>query len=86
MAKPVLPDGRNKPNGLRLPIILGIAILACVALRSALSLAMLLVTSVRGGMHWRGDFWSDAFPIIVLVAITGIGSFGIYKLVQVLRR
>lgn len=89
MTKSARPDVRSKPTGsrgLKLLMVLGIAILACIAGRSALALGLFIVSSIRAGTGWTGDFWSNEFPIIALVAIIGIGSFGIYQLVRILRK
>ena len=89
MEKSAGPQGPKKLTGSlprRLLIMLGITILACITLRSALSLGLFIVTSLEAGMGWTGNFWSDEFPIMVLVAITGIGSFGLYKLVRILQK
>ncbi len=81
------PNG-HKPltgrPGTRLIIILGIVILAAIAVRSALALVLWIVSMSRGG-EWTGRFSSDVLPIIVLAALAGLCSFAIYKLVQILR-
>ncbi len=89
MTKLARPDGHPKltsSHALRLLILLGIAILACITARSALSLGLFMVTSITAGTGWSGDFWSNEFPIMILAAIAGTGSFGIYKLVRILRK
>ena len=85
MAKVQSPDERRK-LARNVLIMLGIVVLACIALRSALSLGLWIATSIGAGTQPRGDFWSNEFPMIILLAITGIGAFGIYKLVQILRK
>ncbi len=67
-------------------IILGIVILAAITLRSLLALGAYIVSLIRGGAQWTGNFWSDQFPIIVLAAIVGLGAFGIYRLLRSLRK
>ncbi len=78
--------GRKRGSYVRLLIILGIAILAAITLRSLLALGAYIVSLIRGGAQWTGNFWSDQFPIIVLAAIVGLGAFGIYRLLRSLRK
>jgi hypothetical protein len=81
------PLARKTSNyGLRLLIIFGIVILGCITAVSAFSLLMVVISSITVGTRWTGDFWSDIFPFILTFAVIGIGSFGIIKLVQILRR
>lgn len=70
----------------RLSIMFGIVILGFITLVSASSLIFTLISSITVGMRWTGDFWSDIFPFILMIAITGIGLFGTFKLVQALRK
>ncbi len=89
MAKSAEPVGHKRlvsSRGVRLLIILGIAVLAVIVLRSALALVLFIITSIRDGTLGTGNFQSEVLPIIVLAAIAGISSFGIYKLVEVLRK
>ncbi len=80
-----MPDSHNKLST-NLLIILGIVILACIAVRSALSVVLFVASSTTAATGWTGDFWSDEFPIILLAAVTGISVLGIYKLVRILRK
>ncbi len=88
MTRSEQPDKRRKfsGNGVRLLIILGIAILACISLRSAVSVVLYVATSMQTGTLLTGDFWSNEFPTMVLVAVVAAGSFGIYRLMQMLRK
>ncbi len=62
-------------------VMVGIGLLACIVVRSALSLGLWLVTS---STPLTGSFWSDTFPGIVLGAVVVIGSLGIYWLIRLL--
>ncbi len=86
MEKPTQPDTRSKLSASygRALVILGIVVLACIVVRSALSLGLLLVTIIREGP--AGSFLSDELPIIGLAVIIALASFGVYKMVQVLRK
>ncbi len=86
MEKSTRPDTRSKlsANYGRMLVVLGIVVLACIIIRSALSLGLFVVTTIREGP--TGNFLSDQLPMIVLLLIVGLGVFGIYKLVQVLRK
>lgn len=72
--------------GARLLIFFGIVILSCVTVTSGGSLLMVIISSITVGTRWTGNFWEDIFPFILMIAVTGIGLFGIFKLVQVLRK
>ncbi len=63
--------------GLRLLIMSGVVLLGCITLLSA----YLLIDAIRAG-----DLWSNIASFIIMVIITGIGSFGVFKLVQLLRK
>jgi uncharacterized RDD family membrane protein YckC len=84
----VTPPSEQKTSsyGVRLLIISGIVILGCVTITSGGSLLMVAISSITVGTRWTGNFWEDVFPFILMTAITGIGLFGIFKLVQVLRK
>ncbi len=86
MEKSTPPDARSKLSGSygRMLVVLGIVVLACIIIRSALSLGLFVVTTIQEG--WAGNFLSDQLPMIVLLVLVALGSFGIYKLVQVLRK
>ncbi len=89
MTRSEQPDKRKKltgGNGVRLLVVTGIAILACITLRSVVSVVLYIVTSVQAGTLQTGDFWSNEFPTMVLLAVAAIGSLGIYRLVQMLRK
>lgn len=79
-------EQKTSSYGVRLLIIFGIVILSCVTVTSGGSLLMVIISSVTVGTRWTGSFWEDIFPFILMIAITGIGLFGIFKLVQVLRK
>ena len=85
MSKLAQPDER-KLLIRKMLIMLGIVILACITLRSALTLILWLVTSTDAVTWWGTDFWSNGFPMIILAAIISVGSFGVYKLIRILRR
>ena len=79
-------EQKTSSYGVRLLIIFGIVILSCVTVTSGGSLLMTIISSISVGTRWTGNFWEDIFPFILMVAVTGIGLFGIVKLVQVLRK
>ena len=79
MAKPA---GGTTQNVL---IIIGIVILAGIALRGLLSLVLWLGPVLRGG-EWTGSFGSDILPTIILTVLGLLCIFGIYKLVPLLRK
>jgi len=81
-----LSKGKTSSHGLRLLIVFGIVILGCVTIASGGSILMVVISSITVGTRWTGNFWSDIFPFILMIAITGIGLFGIFKLVQILRK
>jgi hypothetical protein len=72
--------------GLRLLLIFAIVVLGCMISGSFLTLVMIIISSITVGTRWTGNFWSDIFPFILIIAIIGIGLFGIIKLVRILRK
>jgi len=72
--------------GLRLLVMFGIGILGCITTISVLTFIGVVVSAVTVGTSPAGDFWSDIFPFIFMLMIIGIGLFGIFKLVQILRK
>jgi len=77
----------EQPKGnyaLRLLIIFGIVVLGCITLTSGGTLLMAVISSITVGTRWTGNFWEDVFPLILMIATTGIGLFGTIKLVQAL--
>ena len=79
-------EQKTSRYGLRLLTIFGIGILGCVTTTAGIALIMVIVSSVTVGTRWTGNFWSDIFPFIIMMAVIGSGLFGILKLVQVLRK
>lgn len=79
-------EQKTSSYGVRLLIIFGIVILSCVTVTSGGSLLMTIISSITVGTRWTGNFLEDIFPFILMVAVTGIGLFSIFKLVQVLRK
>ncbi len=79
-------EQKTSNYGLRLLIFLGIVILSFVTVTSCGSLVGFLIGYIEVGAPGTGNFWSDIFPFILVVSITGIGLFGIIKLVQILRK
>lgn len=79
-------EKKTSGYGLRLLIIFGIGFLGFITLVSAITLVGAAITAVTVGSPSAGDFWSDIFPFIFMLGITGIGLFGILKLVQILRK
>jgi uncharacterized RDD family membrane protein YckC len=79
-------EHKTSSYGVRLLIIFGIVFLGCITMSSGGSLLMLVISSITVGTRLTGNFWEDIFPFILMIVITGIGLFGIFKLVQVLRK
>ena len=79
-------EQKTSSYGVRLLIIFGIVILGCITITSFGSLLMVIISSITVGTRLTGNFWEDIFPFILMIAITGIGLFGIFKLAQVLRK
>jgi uncharacterized RDD family membrane protein YckC len=86
--QPVIPtpEPAIKNNGLRFLIKFGIGILGFAAMTSAGALVIVTISSIISGTQWTGNFWEDVFPFLLLISITGIGVFGVIKLVQLLRK
>jgi hypothetical protein len=80
------PPSTSRSYGMRLLIISGIVVLSCITFGSLSSLVVVALSTIMVGTRWTGDFWQDEFPIILMVAIIGLGSFGIYKLIRTLRK
>lgn len=82
-----LPPVQHKISsyGSRLLIMLGIVILGFITFVSAFSLIGVVISSITVGTRLTGNFWSDIFPFILSFAITAAGSFGVFRLVKVLR-
>lgn len=81
-----IPEHKNASYGARLGVMFGIVVLACITSTTGLSLIGLIISALAGGTRLVGNFWADVFPFILLAIITGIGAFGIYRLVKALRR
>ncbi len=84
-----LAGSSSKPKshyGLKLLINFGIVIMSFVTIISIGSLLITIISSVTVGIAFKGNFWSDIFPFILVIAIIGVGLFCIIKLVQVLRK
>ena len=82
MANGILPPEKKIKNyGLRLLMMFGIVILGCAILGSV----SMLISSVTDNVIWA-NFWSKAFSTIFLLLTIGIESFGIFKLIQLLRK
>lgn len=79
-------EQKTSSYGVRLLIIFGIVILSCVTITGGSALLMTIISSTTVGARWTGNFWEDIFPFILMIAITGIGLFGIFKLTQILRK
>ncbi len=81
------PAGKQpaRSRAVRLLILVAIGLLVCLVARSAISLALWLITSITAGTPPPGSFWSDIFPAIVLAAIVVIGSLGVYWFLRLFR-
>lgn len=84
----ITPSSEQKKlgYGVRLLIAFGIVSLGCITITSAFSLIMTTIASITIGTRWTGDFWADIFPILLMIAVIGLGVFGVVKLAQVLRK
>jgi hypothetical protein len=80
------PEQTTSNYGMRLLIMFGIVILGCITITSGSSLLMAVISSIAFGVRWTGNFWEDIFPLILAITVTGIGLFGVFKLVQALRK
>ncbi len=82
------PTGKQpaRSRAVRFLIVAGIGLLACLVVRSALSLLLWLVTSSTPVTLPAGSFWSDSFPAIILAAVAVIGSLRIYQLMRLLAK
>lgn len=78
------PAVRN--NGTRSLLKVGVVLLGVITFVSGGALILVLFNSIRFGIRLTGNFWEDIFPILLSIAITGLGLFGIIKFTQVLRR
>ncbi len=78
------PPRRIQSYGARLLIMLGLVVLGFITLVSGLTLITTVVSLIVFGGRWTGDFWSDIFPFILVLGITGIGLFGGIKLYKLL--
>jgi hypothetical protein len=79
-------EHKNSSYGAKLGIIFGIVVFICITATTGFSLIGLIISALTGGTRLVGNFWADIFPFILLAVITGIGAFGIYRLVKAIRR
>ncbi len=79
-----IPQGQRS-YGTRLLILAGIAFLSCVTVTGGGTLIMTIVSGIRYGATWTGNFWSDIFPFIALIGVTGLGILGVIKLYRLYR-
>ena len=79
-------EQKTNSYGSRLLIMSGIVILGLITACSIFSLIGAVISSVTYGVRVAGEFWEDIFPFILMFTIIGFGSFGIFKLVQKLRK
>lgn len=71
--------------GSRLLIFSGLAVLGFITWVSCSSLIVVPTIHMLVGGRWTGDFWSEIFPALLMLAISGGGLFGIFKLYRLLR-
>lgn len=79
-------EQKTNNYGLKLFIIIGIVFLGFITVISTFTLIMVVVSSLTVGTRWTGDFWQDIFPLLISFALIGLGTFGIVKLVKIIRR
>lgn len=79
-------EQKTSNYGLKLLIIIGIVFLGFITVISTFTLIMVVISSLTVGTRWTGDFWQDIFPLLISLAFIGLGTFGIIKLVKIIRR
>jgi hypothetical protein len=84
----VLPksNGKSKNSNSRLLIVFCIVMIGFITSVSAITLVIVVISSLVNGFRVTGDFMSDVFPLILLISFVGIGLFGLNKLIHILRR
>jgi hypothetical protein len=83
---PSSTEKKTRSYSRNLLIIFGLVVIGCITTWSFGTLALVIINSIRFSTSLTGNFWSEIFPLILLVTILGIGSFGIIKLVKILRK
>ncbi len=78
----LLPEKKIKNYGLRLLMMFGVVVLGCITL----SIVTITISSVTDGALLEGNFWTNVFSLIPVLIIAGIGAFGVFKLIQLLRK
>jgi len=69
----------------RLLIITGIVVLSLITLTSIVTSVTTVYAIINYGFSTTGKFSEDILPFILLFGSIGIGIFGIYKLIRLLR-
>jgi hypothetical protein len=69
----------------RLLVVSGLAVLSCITLVSLSTLVMTVGSSLFYGVRTTGDFSQDVLPLVILLVIIGVGIFGSYRLIRILR-
>ncbi len=78
-----LPDTRSYRK--RLLIITGLAVLSMFTLINFVTFIIMIFSAINNGAAITGKFSEDILPFIKLFGASGIGIFGIYKLIKLLR-
>jgi len=69
----------------RLLIIAGLAVLSMFTLINFVTLVIMIFSAINNNVAITGKFSEDILPFIKLFGASGIGIFGIYKLIRLLR-
>lgn len=77
---------RESSYGKNILILFGIVILGCITATAVFSVITVVVSTFAYGTSTTGNFREDVLPFIIMLVISGLGTFGIVKLVQILRR
>ena len=76
---------QGRSYGARLLIILGLAILSCIAVGAAGTLVMTLIASLAVGTRVTGDFSQDVLPFLLLVVTIAVALAASLRLLKLLR-
>ncbi len=74
--------GRIDNYFLRLLILFGIFLLGLVLLFAI----FVMISTVADSSTWAANLWGNLFSLGIVLALIGLGIFGLVKLVQLLRR
>jgi hypothetical protein len=75
----------SRRYSVRLLAAIALVTVGCITLVAASTFVRGLAAAFSGDAHFIGDFWQDEFPFILTFVVSGLGIFGIVKLIKVLR-